>query len=236
LRFALAICRADDDLEILGLTRPPIHADKNNVLVKDSADVIFPYLTGRELLDEFEITRWVIDFGKRNILEAASFESAFAHCQLQVLPEVQATLAREQTAGSDMISAREEHMKRWWQLWNRRDELSATLRGSTRFIGCSRVTRRPVMVFLSAEICPSDLVQVFAFDDNYSFGVLQSFSHFELFRKSSRLKIETDTRYSVREVFEKFPWPQTPTTAQVNEVAIAGREVRRASAPKRCRK
>lgn len=41
------------------------------------------------------------------------------------------------------------------------------------FIGCSRVTRRPVMVFLSTEICPSDLVQVFALDDDYSFGVLQ---------------------------------------------------------------
>ena len=29
----------------------------------DSADVVVPYLTGRELLDEFEIERWAIDFG-----------------------------------------------------------------------------------------------------------------------------------------------------------------------------
>jgi hypothetical protein len=203
-----------------------ITAEEKATLTKDSSDVIFPYLTGRELLDEFEITRWIIDFGKRDMLQAASYKSAFTHCQQTVLPEVEATLARERELRSDMISAREEHLKRWWQLWNRRDELSETLKSSHRFIGCSRVTRRPIMVFLSTQICPSDLVQVFAFDDDYSFGILQSFLHFELFRKSSRMKIETDTRYSVREVFEKFPWPQTPSAVQVKTVAKAGRDVR----------
>ena len=196
-------------------------------LEKDSAGVIFPYLTGRELLDEFEITRWIIDFGKRDMFEAASYKSAFLHCQKKVLPEVEATLAREKELNSDMVSAREEHLNRWWQLWNRRDELSESLKTSHRYIGCSRVTRRPIMVFLSSKICPSDLVQVFAFDDDYSFGILQSFLHFELFRKSSRMKIETDTRYSVREVFEKYPWPQAPSFGQAEAVAKLGREVRR---------
>jgi SAM-dependent methyltransferase len=196
-------------------------------LLSDSAEVISPYLTGRELLDEFEITRWVVDFGKRDMLAASAFKSAFDHCKANVLPEVQVTVERERKAKSDMLAAREEHLQRWWQLWNRRDELSSVLAHSHRYIGCSRVTRRPIMVFLSPEICPSDLVQVFAFDDDYSFGILQSRLHFELFRKSSRLKIETDTRYSVREVFEKFPWPQAPTAKQIEAVAEAGREVRR---------
>ena len=83
------------------------------------------------------------------------------------------------------------------------------------------------MVFLSADICPSDLVQVFALDDDYSYGILQSYHHFEWFRKSSRLKVESDTRYSVREVFDTFPWPQSPSAAQVRAVAAAGREIRR---------
>lgn len=90
------------------------------------------------------------------------------------------------------------------------------------------------MTFISSTICPSDLVQVFAFEDDYSFGVLQSAAHFAWFRrKSSRLKVEADTRYSVREVFETFPWPQGsdyrgPTASQVEAVARAAQAVRQA--------
>jgi hypothetical protein len=52
--------------------------------------------------------------------------------------------------------------------------------------------------------------QLFSFADDYSFGVLQASPHFEWFRKSSRLKVETDTRYTVRETFDTFPWPHPP--------------------------
>lgn len=83
------------------------------------------------------------------------------------------------------------------------------------------------MVFLSTSICPSDLVQVFALEDDYSFGILQSAAHFEWFGKSSRLKVESDLRYSVRDVFETFPWPQSDDRANVKAVADAARELRR---------
>jgi len=190
------------------------------------SEVILPYLTGRELLDEFKIERWAIDFGSRDIHQASLFERAFSHCRDHVLPEVQRAYEMSVQSGSDMVSARKEHLQRWWQFWNRRDEMTQRLTELSRYIGCSRVTRRPIMVFLDSKICPSDLVQVFALEDDYSFGVLQSSVHFEWFRKSSRLKIETDTRYSVREVFETFPWPQSPTISQIEDVARLGQEVR----------
>jgi hypothetical protein len=192
--------------------------------------VIFPYLTGRELLDDFNITRWIIDFGNRDMVEASAFKSAFAHCKKHVLPAVEETLHRAELSKSDMVAARREHLGRWWQLWNRRDELNNVLKMIPRYIGCSRVTRRPVMVFLNSTICPSDLVQVFAFEDDYSFGILQSSLHFEWFRKSSRMKVESDTRYSVRDVFETFPWPQSPTIRQVEAVANAANRVRKVRA------
>jgi hypothetical protein len=132
--------------------------------------------------------------------------------------------------GSDMAAARKEHIDRWWQFWNRRDELTRALKEISRYVGCSRVSRRPVMVFLSSKICPSDLLQVFALEDDYSFGILQSFTHFEWFRRSSRLKVESDVRYSVRAVFDTFPWPQSPTRRQVARVAAAGRAIRRVRA------
>ncbi len=195
-------------------------------LALDSAEVVFPYLTGRELLDRFKIDRWVIDFANRGMVEASAFKSAFAYCKQYVLPAVEKTVRDAEAADSDMAPARREHLSRWWQLWNRRDELSVSLSSMPRYIGCSRVTRRPVMVFISSKICPSDLVQVFAFQDDYSFGILQSTLHFEWFRKSSRMKVESDTRYSVRDVFETFPWPQSPTLRQAVAVATAARAVR----------
>ncbi len=200
--------------------------DRAEELRVDSATVTVPYLTGRELLGEFRIERWAIDFGNRDLIEAAAFRSAFEHCQQHVRSGVEASYLEAVRTGSDMAEARREHLQRWWQFWNRRDELSAVLRTLPRYIGCSRVTRRPIMVFLSAGICPSDLVQVFALADDYSFGILQSACHFEWFRKSSRLKVESDTRYSVREVFETFPWPQTPSPRDVQEVVEAARSLR----------
>jgi hypothetical protein len=178
------------------------------------------------LLDEFRIERWAIDFGKRSLPEAAHYSEAFKHVQANVLPAVQASLEEARRSGSDMASARQEHLNRWWQFWNRRDEMSEVLGRQRRYIACSRVTRRPVMVFLSSSIYPSDLVQVFAFEDDYSFGILQSALHFEWFKTSSRLKVESDARYSVRAVFETFPWPQKPTSSQVIAVAQAARHIR----------
>jgi SAM-dependent methyltransferase len=204
-----------------------LDADQARRIREDSRAVVVPFLTGREMLGGARISRWAIDFDALNIIEAAKHESAFAHCQRFVLPEVKRTLKDAGTAGSDMVGGRRAHLDRWWQFWNSRVELTAVLKKIPRFIGCSRVTRRPVMVFISSRICPSDLIQVFAFRDDYSFGILQSFCHFEWFRKSSRLKVESDVRYSSRTVFETFPWPQRPARQQVNEVAEAGREVRR---------
>ncbi|MHC4395249.1 MAG: DNA methyltransferase [Planctomycetota bacterium] len=193
----------------------------------DSSRVIVPYLIGRELLGYFQIKRWAIDFRDMNMIQAATFKSAFNHCKKYILPEIRKKYEETDKEKSDMKEARKQHLNRWWQFWNRRDELNNALSKIKRYVACSRVTRRPIMVFLSSKICPSDLVQVFAFDDDYSFGILQNNAHFEWFRKSSRLKVETDLRYSVRGVFDTFPWPQSPSIKQVKTVAEAGREVRR---------
>jgi hypothetical protein len=191
------------------------------------SDIVVPYLTGRELLNDFKIERWAIDFRNADMPSASKHASAFEYLRKNVLPAVESAVHDARQQKSDMLPARVEHLGRWWQFWNRRDELNARLENLTRYIGCSRVTRRPVMVFLSTRICPSDLVQVFALEDDYSFGVLQSTPHFEWFRKSSRLKVESDLRYSVRDVFETFPWPQHVKGPGVKAVADAARELRR---------
>lgn len=62
--------------------------------------------------------------------------------------------------------------------------------------------------------------------DDYSFGILQSGVHWAWFtERCSTLK--SDPRYTSNTVFDSFPWPQSPTSAQVRRVADAGIKLRK---------
>jgi hypothetical protein len=50
-------------------------ADKRN------RDVIWPFVVGREVLDEELGNRWVIDFQTRGILEARTYSQPFDHLE-----------------------------------------------------------------------------------------------------------------------------------------------------------
>ena len=93
-------------------------------------------------------------------------------------------------------------------LWRDRRELFDSfgrLRG--RFVASARVTKRPIFVFFTTSVWPSEQVQAFLFDDDYSFGILQSSAHWQWFlEKCSKLK--SDFSYSIESVFDTFPWPQ----------------------------
>ena len=95
----------------------------------------------------------------------------------------------------------------------------------TRYVACSRVTKRPIFEFVSSDIRPNDACMVFPFEDDYSFGILQSAMHWDWFvAKCSTLK--SDFRYTSDTVFDTFPWPQAPTSAQVSRLADASRTLR----------
>ena len=88
-----------------------------------------------------------------------------------------------------------------------RQELQAALENLPRYIACSAVTKRPVFVFISSAILPTNALKIFAFADDYCFGVIQSGLHAAWFHaKCSNLK--SDPRYTPESVFDTFPWPQ----------------------------
>jgi len=114
----------------------------------------------------------------------------------------------------------------WWQLSYPREALMSALSTLSRYIACGRVTRRPIFVFVDPSIHPNDALQVFALEDDYSFGVLQSQLHWLWFtERCSTLK--NDPRYTSTTVFDAFPWPQEPTACQVMAVAHAATALRR---------
>jgi hypothetical protein len=198
---------------------------RRQLLARDmtSDEVIFPYLVGRELLTGSGTpNRFVIDFGQVSILDARKYAGAFAHIEKEVLPAVQRKAQQEH----ETDSSRSSQLEHWWTHWRPRRELIQAIAGLRRYLVCSRVTKRPVFVFVDSAIRPGDALQAFAFADDYSCGVLQSAAHWRWFvTKCSKLK--SDFRYTPESVFDTFPWPQTPTTKQIDAVAEAGREVRR---------
>jgi hypothetical protein len=209
------------------------HAQVNKLLVNDphSASVIKPYLTGDELLEGEPPVRWLIDFQRLDMLKAMEFKAAFEHVQNTVLPQMaRISAGRPGEKGDDFgervkkrqLVARTDN---WWQLRRCVPETVHAIECIPRYIGCSRVMKRPIFAFLSNEIRPAETITGFALADDYSFGVLQSHIHWLWFITKCG-KLTERFRYGIESVFDTFPWPQSPTPKQVEAVAEAGRKVR----------
>lgn len=196
-------------------------------LLKQNAEdkeIVRPYLVGNDLLSgDGTPSRFVIDFGGRDIHTASRFTKPFSLVKERVLPAVEET-ARE-SRGKNMEDARQDHLERWWQFWNVRTSMRDSLSRIPRFLAMSRTTKRPIFVFVDPGICPDGKIQVFALSDDYSFGMLSSAAHWQWFIAKCA-KLTERPSYSRRSVWDTFPWPQSPSTADVLAVVEAGRAIR----------
>ena len=114
----------------------------------------------------------------------------------------------------------------WWKPQLGRETFFADeVKDKPRMIVCAIVAARPIFCFISSLFVPTNAMQMFAFDDDYSFGIIQSAYHWE-WTKALGGRLKNDIRYTTK-VWKTFPWPQAPTEDQVVRIAQAGREVRR---------
>lgn len=227
-------CNATPQIVFQGMT--PGHkafvlskAERSALVAGDapSRAVVYPYLVGREMLSgDGSPSRYIIDFEEKDVNEASRAAAAFARVRSTVLPTRQKEADNDKAKHGEVRSHHKQFLEYWWRLaWGRADMLAALRKLPTRFMVCSRVTKRPVIVFLDKAIRPGDALQTFAFADDYSFGVLQSDTHWQWFiTKCSKLNARF--RYTPESVFDTFPWPQSPTKKDIRAVAAAGREVR----------
>ena len=188
-------------------------------------EVVHPFLVGQSMLTVGKPQAWVIDFQDRDLLVARSYALPFAHLERAVLPHV-AKLARVERERTGKENGQDQTwLQSWWRHFRYRPEMIATVELFGRYIACVEVTKRPIFCFIESEVRPDKTLEVFAFNDDYSFGVLQSGLHATWFHaKCSRL---TDRpRYTPESVFDTFPWPQSPSSSAVEAVASAARRVR----------
>ena len=202
-----------------------------------NSQVIHPYLIGEELVGQYQSQpqRYVIDFRKaKDVFEVAAYKDLYDHIHQHVYPvfkvKAEEEIKRNEEVKKQNPNARLNHhhenfFKRWWTLAYARNEFMDIIQSLNRYIACSRVTKRPIFEFVSSNINPSDVVQSFPMDDDYSFGILQSSIHWEWFM--ARCSTLGGTwRYTSDTVFDSFPWPQNPTKKQIEEVAKQAKALR----------
>lgn len=146
---------------------------------------------------------------------ARAYKLPFARIEREVLPTRQAAAAEEEARNAEVLAANPKaktnkhhrnFLNQWWALSYGRSEMIEKISSLSRYIVCSRVTKRQVFEFLDNGIRPSDGLQIFAFEDDYSFGVIQSSVHWQWLiarggTLTARLMYTSDT------VFDTFPWP-----------------------------
>jgi type II restriction/modification system DNA methylase subunit YeeA len=195
------------------------------------AEVLFPFLIADDLIGERDAkpTRYVIDFQGKDIVEAQRYGDLFARIQRAVLPDRQKAAENEEARNKSVLdenpkakvnSHHANFLRKWWVLSYAREDLIRALSRLPRYIVCGRVTKRPIFEFVDVRIRPNDALQVFPYADDYSFGILQSDTHWSWFvARCSTLK--SDFRYTSNTVFDSFPWPQAPSEKAVKRVADA---------------
>lgn len=190
--------------------------------------VLSRYLTGDALLagTYHHSPEYLIDL-PAPLADAAAHPALLAHLERLVLPDWRRNADAEFTRTAAPTGEHQNRLKIWWHLKRPRPDLQAALRRLTRYIACARVTRRPIFAFIASTIKPDSSLTVFAAEDDYSFGILQSDLHWQWFQaRCSTLK--RDFRYTSNTVFDAFAWPQSPTLAQAHAVAAAAVALRAA--------
>ncbi|WP_157509507.1 DNA methyltransferase [Glaciibacter superstes] len=180
-------------------------------LLKDGENrsVIRPYLDSDDINDRADQSpgRWVIDFGSMPLEQAGKFP--------EVLAIVRASVKPERDTNSDP-----GFKSKWWQFGRPRVPMRKALAPLARYAAVGRHGKRMGITWVEPWTMASDATNVFAFDDDYSMGILLSRAH-DAWAWARSSTLETRLRYTPTTVFETFPWPDPVTAEQRAAVAAA---------------
>ena len=200
-------------------------------------NVVFPYLRGDDMLSNPSASPrdYVIDFEKHTLLSAQSYKQIFQSIESQVLPdrrkkasdEIERNKALRNRNPKARINRHYQNaLNSWWKHIYGRGDLKRVVGAQTRYIIASRTSLYDVFEFVSPDIVISDGIQAFTFEDDYSFGILQSRLHWLWWKAKggSRGTLNPRATY-VSQIFYTFPFPQNPYATQVKAIADAGHSV-----------
>jgi hypothetical protein len=174
---------------------------------RKNAEVLFPVMNGDDLTTSptQETDRWVINFQDWPIDRARGYPDCF---------EIVERLVKPERARINVKRSREV----WWQFTRPTVDLYRAVAGMRRAIAIARVSKVVLPVWVATGTVWTDAVVLFAYDDDFHFGVLTSSLHWSwVIQNASTL--ESRIRYTPTDVFETFPQP--PATDRVAAAAAA---------------
>lgn len=175
-----------------------------------NAEVVRPYLIGDDITEEVaqQPRRWIIDFGLLTLEQAVEYEGPMR-------------LVRERVKPVRAENRRQAYRNFWWRFAEPRPGLRKMFEPLDRYIAGNAQGKRFLFCWQDASVCPSNLVNVFAFDDDFSMGVLTSSVH-QAWAEAEMSTLRVDRRYTPTSCFGTFPWPDPPP-AKREAVAEASR-------------
>ncbi|HET7387504.1 MAG TPA: DNA methyltransferase [Nocardioidaceae bacterium] len=179
----------------------------------DYSQVVRRYLTAADITDDLRQrpSRWIIDFGQMPLEKANHYPTAMR-------------IVRERVKPFRETVNREGHRRRWWQFGEPRVGLRRAVGELSGYAVVAAHAKRLNVAREPHSVLASNACMVFAFEDDYSMGVLLSRAHGAwAWAQSSTL--ETRLRYTPTSVFETFPWPDPVTDVQRERVAEASRRL-----------
>ncbi len=157
---------------------------------RDMKDVLKPLMNGADLMVK-NADRWVIDFGADMPEdEAEVYFAPYNHLY-------------------ENIGVRRDTPDGWWLLHRPRRAMRRALAGLSRYIATSSVSRYRAFDWVDGETLPDHALIVFASDDDYLLGILQSTVH-EAWSLANGSQHTSVPRYTHTTCFETFPFPNPP--------------------------
>ncbi|MCC6403683.1 MAG: class I SAM-dependent DNA methyltransferase [Fimbriimonadaceae bacterium] len=161
---------------------------------RPNSDVLVPWVNGSDLTGRGR-HMWVVDFGVAMPREeAAKYEAPFEYLKAAVEP------VRAKSRST---------IEEWWLHERRRGEMRSALAPLGRYLVTVRVAKHRIFSWISEPIQPDSSVFVFAREDDYFFGVLQSSFHrlWALATGTQLREKASGFRYTPETCFDPFPFP-----------------------------
>jgi type II restriction/modification system DNA methylase subunit YeeA len=201
-----------DDLASKMLSAPNPNGKRNSDVIKKTVNGMDITQTSRNV--------WLIDFGlSMSLQDAAQYEIPFEYIKEHVYPE-------------RMKNNRKAYRDRWWIHLEPRPSMRRAISNLKRFIVTPHTSKHRIFIWLDKQTVPDHALVVFAREDDYFLGILQSRIHeiWSLSTGTQLREIESGFRYTPNSIFETFPFPWAPgkeptDDPRVQAIAQAAKEL-----------
>lgn len=185
-----------------GFLMSPEEANDMIKLDSKNSDVLFPCLNGKDLNTNpsHEPSRWCVNFFDWDMNNAMIYTRPWSKIQTEVMPY------RQRKKENGEYKTEKKAAENYWLYLRPRTELKHAINSLDRVMVIALTSKVVMPVWVPSNWVYSHACGIFAFDDEFTFGVLSSQFHW-WWTQQYASSMKGDTRYTPRDVFETFPRP-----------------------------